>query len=32
LDFVEGTMDDETGPEFFAKCPEFVLCRPRFMF
>jgi uncharacterized protein affecting Mg2+/Co2+ transport len=30
--FVEGTMDDETGPEFFAKCPEFVLCRPRFMF
>ena len=30
--FVEGSMNDETGPEFFAKCPEFVLCKPRFMF
>lgn len=30
--FVEGTMERPTGSEFFAKCPHFVLTRPRFMF
>ena len=30
--FVEGTMERPMGSEFFAKCPHFVLTRPRFMF
>tara|TARA_B100000405_G_scaffold156873_2_gene109603 strand:+ start:67 stop:855 length:789 start_codon:yes stop_codon:yes gene_type:complete len=30
--FVEGTIERPTGSEFFAKCPYFMLTRPRFMF